>query len=59
MCLLLSFIKAINVFLKDEVDCADNIFSFGDWKLHLILVFKRNLNIMPFIFWVILGVGNI
>lgn len=56
MCFLLSFIKAINVFillkdeLKDEVDCADNNFSFGDGKLHLILVFKRNLNIRQFRF---------
>lgn len=40
MCFLLNFIKAINVFLKDklkdEVDCADNKFSFRDGKLHLI-----------------------
>lgn len=54
MCFLLSFIKAINVFLKDElkneVGCADNNFSFGEGKLHLILVFKRNLNIRLFIF---------
>lgn len=46
MCFLLSFITAVNTFLKDElkyeVDCADNKFSFGDEKLNLILVFRRD-----------------